>query len=506
MPTGHGDWRNTKWHGMRQYWKVLLATIVLLSTCLFLFPPVNQEPLKALQTSISKSKPEQTKSEFYQWRTLTSFTRINSSDSTYHMTTEQLCRHFPKDKLNDIQPILKTGHGVIERARQSLLSTSACLDNLLIFSDLEEELEGHHVIDVIADLPRELLQSDNQTIPYFELQKQAMDGTLDGPGMSKGEGWRTDKFKFLPAISRAWLMAPNKSWYVFYEGDTYVVWDSVFRLLEHFDPDVPHYFGSPSPGADHGGGIITWFANGGPGCIISRGAMRKLVKDDWDRSSGEWKGSKLAEKNWNETLTNCCGDSSLGSVLWNENVDLEGLWPSFDPHPLHGVPFSDLYWCQPVLTMHKTEHQDALKLWQFEWDHRKSDRPLLYRDLAVDFLNMANMTRKLDWDNGEWDSYRPAADDPSQPNESVDNCERACARAEGCFQWTYHLQRCYFVRSFRLGRAKAPMVEDDRKDREWSYEDQRFIAGWDADKIKRWISERPCDEVQWVRPSIERIF
>ncbi|EME40123.1 glycosyltransferase family 31 protein [Dothistroma septosporum NZE10] len=506
METFASDWRNTKRRPTSQCCIVLLATTIFLSVGLFLFPPAYEVPLRVFSDSGSKASPQQSEAEFYQWQTVTYFKNVNSSAADY--TTEQLCQHFPMAKLSEVQPVLKTGHGVIERARQSLSSTSACLDNLLVFSDLSEDLEQYHVIDVIADMPEDLLRSDGQTLPYFEMQKQAMDGTLDGPGMSKGEGWRTDKFKFLPAISRAWRAAPEKSWYVFYEGDTYIVWDTVFRLLEHFDADVPHYLGSPSPGADHGGGLITWFANGGPGYILSRGAMRKLVKHDLDRKTGKWRGSKLAERNWNETLTNCCGDSSLGSALWNEDIELKGLWPLFCPHPLHGVPFSDLYWCQPVLSMHKTEHEDALKLSQFEWDHRDANRPLLYRDLAVGFLNMTDLTRRRDWDNADWDSYRPSPDDQNEPDESPDNCERACAKVEDsdCFQWTYHLQRCKFVRSFRMGGAKAPKVEDGREDHEWSYEDQRYVAGWNSDLIKRWISERPCDEVQWVKPSIERIF
>lgn len=49
-------------------------------------------------------------------------------------------------------------------------------------------------------------------------------------------------------------------------------------------------------------------------------------------------------------------------------------------------------------------------------------------------------------------------------------------------------------------------MEDDRKDEKWLEEDKRYIAGWDTVKIKKWIEERPCTEVQWVKPSIERIF
>lgn len=161
-------------------------------------------------------------------------------------------------------------------------------------------------------------------------------------------------------------MSPEKQWYVFFEGDTYIVWDNVFRLLENFDADQPHYFGSPSPGRD---GI--WFANGGPGFILSRAAVRKLVRDDYTKD-GSYLGSRVSVKQWNETLVNCCGDSILGWALWEESLKLDGLWPMFNPHPPHGVPFSDLYWCQPVLTMHKPHEEDMHDLWRWEWQHRNA--------------------------------------------------------------------------------------------------------------------------------------
>lgn len=75
-------------------------------------------------------------------------------------------------------------------------------------------------------------------------------------------------------------MRPEKRWYVFYEDDTYIVWDNMFRLLANFDPDMPWYFGSPSPGAR---GL--WIANGGPGHVLSREAIRRVVEDDFDDNS-----------------------------------------------------------------------------------------------------------------------------------------------------------------------------------------------------------------------------
>ncbi|KAK5112102.1 hypothetical protein LTR62_004444 [Meristemomyces frigidus] len=447
-------------------------------------------------------QPNNVSAKSYSWSTVTAFPLIDSR-LIENATRDELCRHFPHDKLRDIQPVLKTGHGVIDRARHSLNSTSACLSNIIIFSDLAHEtgLDGIPVIDILADIPKALLEKTEQTLPYRELVAMQANGTLSTEKMSNLEGWRTDKFKFLPEVSRAWQLSPNKRWYVFYEGDTYIVWDTVFRLLDHFDPDIPHYFGSPSPGREG-----AWFANGGPGYILSRGAVRALVKTDWDSRTGEWLGPSLTVKYFDDILGMCCGDDVLGWVLAKSGILLKGLWPMFNPHNLHGVPFSDLYWCQPVLSLHKSTETDSVDLWRWEWNNRNPSSPATYRDIATTFFDFANMTRREDWDNGEWDAYRPAPENAGRSDESVSDCSRACENAEGCFQWTYHLRQCYFVRSFRYGRSKQPVDEEDRPDREWTFEEQRFTAGWDVEKIVNWMDARPCDNVDWVKPSLERIF
>lgn len=124
----------------------------------------------------------------------------------------------------------------------------------------------------------------------------------------------------------------------------------------------------------------------------------------------------------------------------------------------------------------------------------------MYRDLAISLMNLTSMAIRKDWDNADWDAFPPPLE--GDPHASSHNCELACQANDECFQWNYHLRNCWFVRSFRLGNAKEPSREEGR----WSLEDQRFIAGWDSRKIQRWVDERPCDVVEWVRPSTERIF
>lgn len=467
---------------------------------------------------------------FYPWDTRSQFSPVRQAIDG--KTTEDLCAAFPKDLLRDIQPVLKTGHGVLHtRVEPQLQSVSACLDNLLIFSDVDEELGGHQVIDIIADLPTSFKTDNEQlNISGYYMQKSLADnGTLEGvsPSDIGIRGWELDKFKFLPQVSRAWRMRPEKRWYVFYEADTYLVWDNIFRLLENFDPDVPLYFGSPSPGRDG-----SWMANGGPGYLLSREAVRRLVKKDFG-NDGAYVGSKLSERWEEEMMGNCCGDSVLGwAVHEDAKTVLSGLWPMFNPHPLHGVPFSDLYWCQPVISksanpapatpltmslkpvltlgMHKTTAADMLSLWRWEHSRRSARQPLLYADLPS-FLNLTTTSVREDWHNAQWDSFKPPPTS-SGAHESFEACGEACKANEHCFQWMYHLRTCQFVRSFRLGQARAPEVEKWRSDEVqagvWTEEEKRFMAGWDLEGIERWMGERKrqCEVVEWVRPSLKRIF
>lgn len=74
--------------------------------------------------------------------------------------------------------------------------------------------------------------------------------------------------------------------------------------------------------------ILTDAPSGGPGYILSRGAMRKLVHDDWNRATGEWLGSQLSRRYWVDMLTDCCGDSVSGSCVFTspDSADCPGAW------------------------------------------------------------------------------------------------------------------------------------------------------------------------------------
>lgn len=400
--------------GLKPFHRIALCAFALIVLVPFLTLEIRPDfgekilgkPYSSLLGKRPPSEQRPLEPKYFAWDTRSQFRPVRQD--VENKTSDDLCQAFPKHLLLDIQPVLKTGHGVLEnRVRPQLQSVSACLDDLIIVSDVDEGFEGREVIDVIADLPAGFKDNNTQlTVSGYYVQKAlAENGTLATvtPKEAGIRGWELDKFKFLPQISRAWRMRPEKRWYVFYEADTYIAWDNMFRLLENFDPDVPLYFGSPSLGHD------SWMANGGPGYVLSREAVRRLVKDDFG-ADGSFVESKLSERWEEEMMLDCCGDSVLGWALHEDaETTLSGLWLMFNPHPLHGVPFSDLYWCQPVISMHKTTTEDMVSLWRWEESRRDDRRPLLYADL-VEYLNLTRMAVREDWHNGDWDGY-PAPPD-----------------------------------------------------------------------------------------------
>ena len=134
----------------------------------------------------------------------------------------------------------------------------------------------------------------------------------------------------------------------------------------------------------------------------------------------------------------------------------------------------------------------------------------------MSYFKLGNLTDRENWNNGDRDGFSPPSSSrlyTHDPHDSFDACGIACKAHDNCFQWRYHLRKCQFVRSIRLGKHEEPGLgkarmkegaEDDTS--KWNAEDLRYMAGWDAAKISTWMAQRPCEEVQWVKPSTERIF
>ncbi|KAI5458590.1 hypothetical protein BGZ63DRAFT_362431 [Mariannaea sp. PMI_226] len=457
--------------------------------------------------------------DYYPFPTLSDFYPV--SVDIEGKTTKDLCATFPKHVLESIQPVLKMGHGENRtKIKAQFDSVSACFeqDDLLIFSDHEETIYGHEVIDILADLPAGYYEDNPDFVDYVWQKEMRANGTLDKDkeATARINGWRIDKYKFLPMVERAWRTKPNKDFYFFFETDTYVFWDNVFRFLHTFDPEKPLYMGSPSPGRhDAIRDIKTWFANGGPGFVLSRGAIKTLLARK-ATSYGQFVEEPITEK-WLPLLReDCCGDSVLGWALWNVGISLQGYWPMFNPHPLQGIPFSEKYWCQPVLTLHKTLPQDMVDVWRWEFSRRIADHPLLYSDLW-EFHHPGDRKIAFDWDNDKWDGWVAPAE---ARLKSFEDCEKYCQGYSKCLGFTWRggdEAECLVSTAIRYGDSRPEEIvpwpeEKDAKGKVKSPPPDRknrtvdFTSGWMVDRIDSWRIQHNCSMVQWVGPSIKRIF
>ena len=467
---------------------------------------------------------------FYPFETTSAFSPVAHHDAA-NKTLLELCASFPHHLTQRIQPVLKMGHGENRAMTDAqLLSVSACFrpDDLLIFSDLDETIHGRRAIDILANLPRAYRDNDNEGHPnpdyanYEAMYALAREGKLtvkNDPARGKN-GWRLDKYKFLAEVERAWAMRPGRDFYVFYETDTYISWDNMFRFLSTLDPDALLYMGSPSPGRrDDDRKVDTWFANGGPGFVLSRGAMEKLLERQSSPINGQYTDAPFSLK-WLELLrSDPCGDSVLGWALYNAGVSLKGFFPLFNTYAAHTLPYTERLWCHPFLTMHKLKVEDMVALWKWENGRRTLGRPLLYSDL-YDFLPVAASEVRYNWDNTNWDRLAPGRD---TYEDSLEACKQACEDSPICLQ--YHWQgeqtrKCVLQRFINLGVAKDPETVQkkvpapgsrqgkDGVEQQFRMVDEKFnyTSGWMKLRIDQWVESHACDAPEWVYPSIERHY
>lgn len=438
--------------------------------------------------------------DYWTWDTKTSFYKKENIDWNEGIMDE--CFLFPRHVLKKIQVVLKTGAADDPARTDAQVSTIIkCMPNALIVSDGEHAYGNRRTVDVLANLPPNTYMKEEDYLIY-EAQRNA---SRDGVELHQGhEGWKIDKYKFLPAVEKAIEHNDKVDWYVFMESDTYFFWDNVFRLLENYDASLPYFFGSPSPGRSYRPNPKAedeeqvWFAYGGAGFIFSTAAAHRLV--DRPRNSLGVKGPRLTTEYEEDIRSDCCGDSILGWALHDKAaIGISGLWPMFNPHRLEDVPFGTDYWCQPIISLHKTNPALYKDLWHWEIEHTQGshrESPLVYSDLLFSFHS--NFSQREHWDAAFDAGFQ--LDDNSTVHTSLDACAAGCFAHSECRQYTWHGRHCYYARALYIGTAKQPDGQHDPEDR-------MYISGWDLNKIQTLSIKNQCtDGPHWVKPSVKRKY
>lgn len=284
---------------------------------------------------------------------------------------------------------MKTGATeLFAKLPQQLLTTLRCVPNYMIFSDIEQDVGGHHVYGSLEDVSDKYKYSHRD----FDFYRRLLDLSAKGQDLSllgdtkqaSGSGWDLDKWKFIPIAHKVYVEQPNIKWYIFLEADAYMGWSNMLELLSLYDPDKAWYLG-----ATHFYGDVA-FAHGGMGYAISNGAMRML--------DAIWDAPHIAR--WERrTAAGCCGDVELAAVLQEAGVNITGV-PGLYGESLTWFEWEEGKWCEPAISWHHVRGHDVEALWSFETQWlADGGTHYVYRDLFEQLVEPHLTPTRYDWDN-----------------------------------------------------------------------------------------------------------
>jgi hypothetical protein len=337
------------------------------------------------------------------------------------------CASLPRSE--DVFVVMKTGSTVLrDRLPIHFETTFKCIPDYTIFSDANESFRGHIVNDALSYIDESI---KSQFPSDFQLHDHIRD--RGGSALSTNQGWKLDKYKFLPMIKGALDARPNARWFVFIEDDTAIVWSNLLRWLASYDYRRPYFFGREEKVADRP------FAHGGSGYVLSNAALRQAVNYMEPRM----------QEYFNLTNEVIYGDISLGWMLSDSGIPLTNVWPLFQGESPDRIQYTEDIWCQPVLTQHHMSSQAIASLWMLEQANllHAQSADLLHRDVFNALIRPRLSLRLENWDNGR--GYEQACD-------TVSECETLCMAEETCVQFRYASGQCRLSSRVRLGVPTTP--------------------------------------------------
>jgi hypothetical protein len=405
----------------------------------------------------------------------------------------------PQSELaKDVLVVLRTG---ATESREKLpihfRTTLRCVPHFIVVSDMDEEIEGVQVHDVLKGISEETKKGHEDFKLYNNLQKHGRAGLPDQKaitamsGSSKGDylqtdndGWKLDKWKFLPMIEQAYQAKPDAKWFVFIEADTYMGWNNLLDYLGKFDARKPYYIGKHLYIND------VEFGYGGAGFSLSNPAMRKV--------SGQY--SQHVSQYEDFTKTHWVGDCALGKVLEDVKIPLHRAFPHFQGDSPASVDPAitkidrDL-WCYPTITQHHVSSAEIEELWAFEQDwYSRHDITLRHRDVFMELVRPKISASIPAWDNLATDREYNAHDHSTAENtlernawKSFNHCRALCDDQRDCIQFSFDAGSCAIATKFTLGYAKPG---------------ERIRSGWMLDRVDdlfRSLEDR-CGIRDWFAP------
>lgn len=389
---------------------------------------------------------------------------------------------------HDVQIVIETGGSEPKDRLQYQLATILSgipAENILIFSDLEEEAGAFRIRDALADVSMRERGEYPEFAFYDELQMYRREGRdtheLEG-------GQKLARYKNMAIKRMIWKMLGaersalwRRKWYFFIDTDTFIEWDNLLALLEHLNPLKNMYMGSPVWGP------TPPFAHGGSGYVFSYKALETL------NMPGRGGDEELMYSQYGvNTTALCCGDEALSVALKRKGIEIKGYWPLFNGDPPVTINFGPEMWCEPVISLHHVTGTDMEDLWRWveNWKSRAmSMQPFLFRDL-FEYVASQLVHRMNDWDNTDdgWKIFHHVKGTKKGALVSFEQCEAACEADNLCFQFVVNGTTCALSHNIRVGRKRVPDTEGAH----------RYISGWNLQRIQDWTTKTKCTSAHWL--------
>ncbi|KAI0533221.1 hypothetical protein GGR58DRAFT_521903 [Xylaria digitata] len=387
--------------------------------------------------------------------------------------------------LEDVFVIVRTGSNEVYQKLPPLINTTLpCFRHYGIWSDLEEEFAGIHIADSLDEIDPGLVAQHSDFEYYRYLQEHGREladqvsGWADAPNTGLGRdtpAWKLDKWKFLPVAKKAYRQNPTSKWYIFIEGDTYVLWTSLLAWLSGVDASRPYYIGRQM---NIGSEV---FAYGGAGIIISNPAMELLVEQH-----------KTDPKGYNDfTINQWAGDFILSKVMSDAGVELSHVWPILEGEMPSTLDLKSVstkghrLWCYYAASYHHMTADDIYSYYDFEQRWNSTDRGLprhgdIFRELV--FPQMKDQIS--DWDN--------LSADVQSENASFEECREICENQDDCLQFSLTASTCKTSSSATLGKEQLRKHDSD----------ERIDSGWILKRVESFMDdvEATCRGQYWINP------
>lgn len=394
----------------------------------------------------------------------------------------QPCQSLPG--LEDLFVVLRTGANEAPRRLPVHFDiTLRCVPNYVIYSDFEEDIDGHHVFDVLSDVNETIKVTHPDFVYYNRLQEKGREDFSDGElaqwssaastgGGRDTPGWKLDKWKFLPMLDKAFNDRPDAKWYVFIEGDSYISWAPLLNWLSHIDATKEHYMGMPMQIGD----VI--FAYGGAGVVISRPALQKLVEH-------RRKPENLASYD-DFTANHWAGDCVLGKAMRDVGVDLFWASPNFwggSPADLDLGNGSD-DWCYNVVSYHHMDSEDVRRFseWEREWYRENNSTTMRQSDVFRGYVLPHIQPERLLWDNKS---------DEQAHDSTTDECRSTCESQDDCVMFSVSRGTCKTSTRLRLGHPVPESSEGE------------VTSGWMMERVAAFVKrmdDESCLKRNWKLP------